>query len=317
MSLVESSAVFHARASAFGVSVTDIEVFAAASVDTLAGWAFLVPFNPGAPNDEALNLCLKTMLGRDLSIADSARFRRLQFECHTQMLADTKMRIERTDASEPRRMPAPERASRMKEQRDRISGISIQQENEPSHQLLDAVHQMGEDCSLKYLATAKLTSRMQELCDPKAPAAIQTDLLLRQALLRRALAFDQALIVSYDTMESWHRTLFQCMQNSVPTGYQKVSTEQILRADVEMFIRMSEECTGHLVEKAGVRPLDKIMANLMKDHRINLFLSFHMGERSRRILLPKSKSERTSRPPQARARERLVATSKTPTCRRP
>ena len=261
-----------------GIDEVSLNVLQAAphNVDTFAAFAFLVPYNAAAPDDKPLVDALTAILPVAPSVTTMGKFRRLQFESYTMILADARSRVERTDDSAPRKMPGPERHARLQEQIVRLSGVDISQGNEPSHSLIDTVHQMLEDGMIKHLPVEKSTCRSQELQGVKSDsevAKLGSDFLVRQAFLRRALAFDQAQIISFRTHESWINSLFEAMQREPPPGYAKTSLSQILAADKEIFILMGERCRAGIAQAAnGFRPADDCMLRLMDHSKIQFLL---------------------------------------------
>lgn len=294
MAAVESTAAFRSRASAIGVPTVEVDALGAQSLDTFAAFAFLVPYNSGGNDDAELKKALTDVLGNEPSTASMARYRRLQFESHTLVLSDTKSRVERTDESIPRKMPAPERAARHKDQVRRLVSVQITQDNEPSHMLLDLAQQMVEDGMIRYISLDKCTSRTLELQGIKTnagmskdasgvirvvekeagPAAdLTSDYKIRQAFLRRSLALDQAVLVGFHTHERWVNSLYGAMSRMPPPNYKHVSLDQILNADRELFVLLGEECReGVGLGANGVPLVESAMIGLMTDHRITCFL---------------------------------------------
>lgn len=278
MALVESAAAFRARGLMMGIDLASLEALQAApnNVDTFAAFAFLVPYNAAAPDDRPLTEALTGILPVAPSVTTMGKFRRLQFESYTMILADARSRVERTEESAPRKMPAPERHARLQEQITRLSGVDISQGNEPSHALIDTIHQMLEDGMIKHLPVQKSTCRSQELQGVKSDsevASLGSDFLVRQAFLRRALAFDQAQIISFKTHETWANSLFESMQRDPPPGYARTSLSQILAADKEIFVLMGEQCRAGIAQTAtGVRPANDCMLRLMDHSKIQFLL---------------------------------------------
>ena len=66
-------------------------------------------------------------------------------------------------------------------------------------------------------------------------ADTSTDLLLRFALQRRSLAFDQCNLVTYQAFEVWSQILIAQNFRAPPDGYRRVSLEQVQNAGLEMF----------------------------------------------------------------------------------
>ena len=103
-------------------------------------------------------------------------------------------------------------------------------------------------------------------------ADLGTDLKIRFALQRRALAFDQAALITWALHDSWIAVLFHRMAESPPSGHGAVSMEQCLRADRKLFLKMSEQCRANINALPGQpRPLDVAMQRFM-DHSDVLYL---------------------------------------------
>ena len=89
-------------------------------------------------------------------------WRRLQFDSHTHVLADARGRVERTDSSEPKKIPLPEKTARLAEQKKKLAHLEITADLEPSHALIDELSQMLEDGVLRHVPVERCTSRRQE-----------------------------------------------------------------------------------------------------------------------------------------------------------
>ena len=294
MAIIESTAAFRSRALVFGISEPDINLLKAQAMNTFAAFAFLVPYNPAISDDKELKEALKDILGSEPGTAGMARFRRLQFESHTMVLSDTKLRVERTDETTPRKLPAAERAARHRDQVARLVSIQITQDNEPSHALLDLAQQMVEDSLIRHITLDKCTSRVHELQGIKVDTGIikdssgairevdkeagpsadlSSDYRIRQAFLRRSLALDQATLIGFHTHERWVNSLYAAMGRTPPPKFQHVSLEQILAADRELFILLGEECRdGVGIDGSGVPLVAKAMITLMTDSKISFLL---------------------------------------------
>ena len=94
--------------------------------------------------------------------------------------------------------------------------------------------------------------------DIKGEADLSTDLLLKFALTRRGLAMEQAGLRYFQEHEKWADRLLHSRYRDVPTGYTRVSVQQLLQADKQLFVVAANECrsgVGVQVTDAG-RPLD-------------------------------------------------------------
>ena len=277
MAIIDSKAAFKSRAAAFGIPEREVDILEAESVATFAAFAFVAPYNANAPDDEALKKALVGFFVADPTVGSLVRYRRLQFESHTQLLSDTQLRLERTDESVARRMPAPERAARHRDQIRRLVSVQITQDNEPSHGLLDLAQQMVEDQMIRHINLEKCTSRVLELRGLRGvegQSDLGSDYKIRQAFLRRSLAFDQATLIGFDTHERWVNSLFAAMARSPPFDYNFVTLEQVLSADRELFYYLGEECRdGVGLNPRGQKIVEEAMKLLMVDIRITCFMT--------------------------------------------
>ena len=107
------------------------------------------------------------------------------------MLAELKGKIERKEDEAPRKMPQPERTARLEQQKARLAGLALNGVNEPSNGLIDLIAQQKADDVLRYVDLDLCISRETELRSSKpgkAKADTSTDMLVKQAQVRRALA---------------------------------------------------------------------------------------------------------------------------------
>ena len=300
MSSIDSAAVFKARAISIGVLETDVELLTVEGLNSMAAFAFLVPFNANSSDETPLKSALESILHREMTVSNMAKYRRLQFEAHTAMLADTKNRIERTEDSMPRKLPAPERAVRHAAQQLRLTGISISAENEPSHSLIDEAHQMLEDGLVRYIPLERCSCRAQELHVVKGSsksmhhADLSSDHKIRTAFLRRSLAFDQANLVTFSIGELWTNHLFTLMSRQAPDRYLSCSMDQALLADAQLFVMLGEECRAGISAVTGVDlPLDLAIKKLMFDARLSYVTNpLPMGDKKRKFEQPQAKEPR-------------------------
>ena len=291
---MESSAAFEARASAMGLTQDELDKMKAAGVATYALLAFSCNYTPGGADEKPLLDLAKIVLGDPVPAARLPILRRLFFESYTLAAADLRRRVERTDDAAPLKLPAAERAARRKEQADRLTGLDLAGELEPSHALVDLFVQQAEDNILRYVGWDQCTKRDQEIAgakkdkvwkadangvikevrqDSAAVAQLGTDLRLKYALQRRGLAMDQARITTFGVHEKWVNRLIQEFLREPPEGYGKVSVQQLARADRELFKVMAEEARAGIQQKVdGARPLDLALMAAMAHTTVNMML---------------------------------------------
>ena len=80
------------------------------------------------------------------------------------------------------------------------------------------------------------------------------ELRLRQCLTRKALAFDQIKLCSFDVMETWHNAVVQALMRKPPAGHKYVTIQQIMAADRELWSLLSQSTRGKLKVMVGQPP---------------------------------------------------------------
>ncbi|CAE7625805.1 unnamed protein product [Symbiodinium sp. CCMP2592] len=280
-------AAFKARAIELNFPEETLKKLAAINVDTFGALAFIGPLQAGTTDEGPLISMLKRALGSASDDALMSIARRLWFESTTQALAEMRGKVERTDASEPVRMPLAERTQRLAALQKRLVGIHWTSDIEPSHKLQDLVAQMVSDQSLLWIPWDRLTSRALEITSDKTDQAVSFDsagnlklvkrsaepscstigeYAVKLALQRRSLAFELARVCRYEYLESWHDQLLQVHMRSQPSGHQRVSIAQLREADKFLWTRIAEDTRGSLSMRSdGSYPFEASLAK-WKDH---------------------------------------------------
>ena len=294
---VESVHVFKARALQIGLEQSVLDAIEAKNLCSFGKFAWSCAYTPGGVDETPFVQMVTATLGRRALEDELSVLRRLFFESHAVSMQDMRTRIDRSsEAGSIKILPA-EKAARYEAQVRRLVGLNLTGPLEPSHQLIDAVFTLVEENSLKYLPIHSLTCREQEMMGEKEDthlkeyiirmsagalsakekpceirADLGTDLKIRFALQRRALAFDQAALISWAIHDEWIAVLFHRMTESAPEGHYAVTMDQCLRADRKLFLKMSEACRANINALPGSpRPLDIAMRRFM-DHSDVLYL---------------------------------------------
>ena len=304
MAIIDSYAAFRDRALQFGITEADVVKLKSKTFASFGAFTFIAVFSPNSPDDAALKASLTAVLERDMDVEDMARFRRLHFEANAVTISDAKRRTEATGEDTPKKVPAPERAARYDDQVRRLTGITMTTNLEPSHALLDRIQQQLEENQVAYVSPELCTSRHQEIKgikkdtdaasttivegpgrllkisdhEPDLKTSVSCDYALRQALRRRALAYDQTGLASYESLERWSERLYFAMEQEPPPAYHAVSKGQIITADREMWIRIIERCRSGILPTtttrgAVVRPIEAALETLMTDPTVLTFLA--------------------------------------------
>ena len=296
-SLLDSTAAFEERARAFGVEAWVVTKFRERNLNTFGRFAFAVAFNPQSQTDKPFVDFVENLAESALGQDQLAAIFRLFFESHTLALADVRIRVEASPdpAAATRKLPAAERLARRTAQQSRLGGIIFNPDTIPANQLVDSFVDMLEHNTLTYVKPEQCISRAQEVSAVKKDPTISTDsqgmlkianknaevsceanseLKLRAALQRRSLAMDLAGIASYDVIEPWVQFLFSQLLRDQPRGFSRVTLQQLIDCDKQLFIMASHQTLGKLQSSpASGKPLDGAIKELKVSHEILQYLS--------------------------------------------
>eukprot|EP00438_Fugacium_kawagutii_P020043 Skav228255 [mRNA] locus=scaffold1171:24529:25719:+ [translate_table: standard] len=291
---IDSEADFRARGAQIGVTTAVLDLLKAGGVSSYGSFAFITPYQPGQPDETPLITALSRVMGRAPTNQEQIGLRRLFFESVTLAINDLKQRQDRDDAAEPTRLPVAERNARLADQKTRLAGVHFSSETEPSHKLVDTVNQMGVDQTLEWIPWEKLTNRASEITHTtkdfklsfdshggikvaqkhSSPDMVLTgELMVRQALNRRARAFDLAQLCSYNMMETWHERIFELLHRESTSNAHQVTMAQLKEADQMLFRKLAEKTQGNLTQAAdGTRPMQTHFNDCMNHPEVQFCL---------------------------------------------
>lgn len=257
-SIVDSTAHLEKRCSDMGMSPRGIQQLMQGNLDTMGKIAFAVG-QPGHPLDqgEFIQFAQNT-LGALISQADTAVLKRLVFEGHTMVLGQLRELVTDPNAAASRKLPAVEREHRMAQLKQRLQGVIVERQLEPSHELLEAMMQQKEANQLCYVQLERMTSREWEITMGKTKKQISLDteklvvkeksdipdqfhsseLQAFEALRRRGVAMDFADILSWESHERYLQQLTSHLRMDPPQNYSRPTLQQILKADRQVFMYM-------------------------------------------------------------------------------
>ena len=257
-SSLESEAAFVDRASKIGVEEWIVDRLKAMQLATFGNFAFAVAYSPQSANDTMFKEFVADLLQAEPDASQLATLRRLFFECHTRALVDVRSRVESNadPSATQRHLPTAERVARQSAQEAKLGGLIFTPDTIPSHHLVDMFVEMCETGVLVYVKPELCCSRAQETQTMKRDSAISTDasgllkispkaqdprceasteLKLRAALQRRSLAMDLAGIAEFTVVEAWVQFLFTHVAREQPHGFNKVTLQQLVECDKQMF----------------------------------------------------------------------------------
>ena len=284
---LDSKVAFQTRAKQLGVEQAAIDALEAKGIASYATYAYCCTFQPGQVDDTALRDFLKDALGAEPDTATSSKFRRLFFEAHALSFEDLKARVDRSESSEARVVPLPEKLDRIRLQKERLVGISFTPSVEPSHSLIDRACQQLEDNVLSYIELNRCSSRHDETLNAKTDTTLSLDPSgslrlskkqkldnisitgehrLRQAFMRRALAYDLANIGTFSVLDKWTQKMFERMNETPLANYKFVSVEQIMNADRALWVKLSDSTRGRLHSTTGTRKTFDVEFEALCEH---------------------------------------------------
>ena len=196
----------------------------------MATLAFISEYNPSSASEKPLLDALESLMKREPTVKEKAGFRRLFHEAYALATNEMKNMVEKGEETSTRKLSQPERHDRYVRQVEKLKGVTIKGITEPSDGLVDIRCSIFDDNRLRWVDWSKCTSKEQELAGDKKehtftvsngtikvdskPQEIQantaTDVLVMQyALMRRALAFDQANLIEFTKFMKWSDRLMK------------------------------------------------------------------------------------------------------------
>lgn len=296
MSLVDSTAAFDAHVDAIDPGGALKALLDGHGLKTFSQLAFAAGTPQSPVSDETFKQFANDLNGgTDMSIANLAKLRRLHFEAQTLVVAHLKSQVAVDSTEGVRKLPAAEKEARLQDQKTRLVGLQIKGETQPSYALVDMVAKMAETNNIVWLPPSKCTKRdaevqvslkekpqtvtveNQTLKLATSPTVLKVDigneLQFQWAMQRRGFAYDQCRLINHETHEAWLQILLNHLTREVPVGFSKVSIEQLLRADKEVFTLMAQELTGSLKARAdGTLPMNEKLKALVYHPRITQHL---------------------------------------------
>ena len=253
MALIDSKASFAARVKELGLGdflgkLVDL------GADTYAGFAFMANCTPGQSDDKPFQEgIIKPILGEG-HVAKRTQLRRLFFESFTLVSADLKNKLEATDDDKPKKMTVAERNARREATIPKTSGLDTQGVHNPAHSTIDLASQILQNDIVTHLPFEKCPSREMERKgdkshersfkskkgDDSVSNPMSGDLDLQNTLIRRGLAVDMGGLFSYKNHEKLQLKYMRAKAATPPSGYKRVTFEQIRKADERFWDALAE-----------------------------------------------------------------------------
>jgi hypothetical protein len=166
----------------------------------------------------------------------------------------------------------------------------LEGELEPSDSLIDFVYSLYEEDRLQYVQWDRCSKKDAEVASSSSRRHanweeemlkddVSSNIMIRDALQRRSIAFDQATIATYTVMERWHECLFRHRKREVLPGYDQVTLQQLEAADEALFQEVSRACRDGIVPRPdGTRPMDEAIREAMESVDVLSHLLPHRKE---------------------------------------
>lgn len=175
-----------------------------------------------------------------------------------------------------------ERLERITAMKQTLKGVTFEAHVEPSHALTDRVMAMVDDQAISYVELTACTSREAEIQQQKKESTLlfNNDGLLKLSkqdktitadvtgerkvkacMQRRALAFHLSGMCKYQTLDAFITRIFGLLDKPAPAGFQPVSIQQIIQADLALWQLVSQKTRGNVYAAGEPKPLDTAIAD--------------------------------------------------------
>eukprot|EP00435_Cladocopium_sp_Y103_P041876 s526_g11.t1 len=292
--LTDSKAHFTARAAEYGVPDALVDNLRLAGVTTMAHLAFSI-CRPGQDFEEIKFERWVTTVNGGVAptVGALAAIRRLHFEAEIVVTSTLKASVESPqESTTPRPLPQAERNARMRQLKQQFTGLNLEGLNEPSQALIDECCHQNESRVLRYIEPAKCNSRESEVAVGRTDRKLRiesntlsvkeakttpdedvtTSYKLQQCMRRRAVAYEFASLISFSAHEKYIDKLLRRLNADPPPNYQATSMSQILRADREVWVHMSQHVDDIKQQPDGSRPLDAALMEALSDYNVTFHL---------------------------------------------
>ena len=196
MASIDSQAAFMNRVRTIGVPEVDMNLLDRGNLALFA-------------MDSALKDLLRATLGADKDADVMSSHRRLFYESFTRAAAELRSRLDRSEEQGRRKLRVPERSVRQAEQKRELTGLVLEGELEPSDGLIDFVYSLYEEDRLHYVQWDRCRKKDAEVASSSSRRQanweeemlkddVSSNIMIRDALQRRSIAFDQATLAALD-----------------------------------------------------------------------------------------------------------------------
>ena len=99
-----------------------------------------------------------------------------------------------------------------------------------------------------------------------------SEIKLQWCMQRRGIALEMWNLVSWTVSQTWLATMFNSYATDPPSGYGRITLQQLIRADKELWTLAARQTTSIRPDAKGDRPLDDVLKTLMNDPRVTMHM---------------------------------------------
>lgn len=290
MSFSDSEAVFFQRCREIGFDEDSISKLRDKQLTTMSRFAFACNYAPASADETPLINLAKEIYARDISTVEMSFVRRIFNEAYVNVASDIRSKAESTDETPVRRLAPAERAERLKQQQNRLRGINISGPLEPGDSLVDKCIAIYESDRIQYVPWETAVSREHELltglkkdtqltfdgsgtlklqkANQIEPCNTGSEIQVKYALTRRALAMEQANLAKFALMEAWSEKMMQSRLEEPSSGFARVTMKQLEQADRKLFVVLGECTREGIKATASGRPIDAVFQQCMQSSEV-------------------------------------------------
>ena len=296
MALTDSKAAFKQRCTELSTAAFNLHtLLTAQNIECFSELAFACGTPNKSPTDEEFRAFSNTVLGNGATQGHQSLLRRLHFEAATFVLSQLKTAVHGDPLDGSKKLPFAETKARYEAFRAKVPGFMLQGETEPSHNLIDKCQVMYDTNTVMWLAPSVCTKRELEVqaapkdshqvlkieaqtlrLDTEGPKLGEADhgseIKLQWCLQRRGVALEMCNLVSWDVSQQWLASLFVAYSTDSPSGFGRVTLQQLISADKAMWTILARETTQVKPDNTGARPLDAAIKKLMCDPRVTMHM---------------------------------------------
>ena len=294
---LESNVVFEGRMLSLGLSEfrNTFNQLGWVNHATFACASSFVPGTGGSDEQFQIDIVDKVLDSRN--DPKKAILRLLHFESFSMLAVEMQRKASRTDESDkPRLLPALERKARFTKIAQRLKGLKLFGELNPSNAIVDKFVTMLDSGELRFLPWEEVTRRDKEVkgvkkddswkIDPvtknfkqcseasEDPADLSSELRLKGMLQRRGVAMEIAGLLTFEIHDEMIDVIFRELDRQPSRGRARTSLSQVLEFDEEVFSSVAQMALGEMVPTGdGTLVLDKFWKEVVEDQRVKSLLN--------------------------------------------